>query len=1103
MGINMLKLSACVITKNEEKNIAIWLHCMKKIVDEIIVVDTGSDDQTIMLAENAGAKVYRYSWQSDFAAAKNFALEKATGDWILFLDADEYFTNETIEEVPRYLRKIHDNKKIDALLCRLVNVDADDGNRIINTVQSLRIFRNNKMLRYQGKVHETLRRIGAPLQLAKMEAEVEIYHTGYSRRLIKKKLERNLEMLLEDIGKQGEKPWHYAYLADCYYGLEDYDKTIYYAAKAIAAKVIALGTESSIYRRLIDAMALSGKESGKIIEEIRAARNKFPQLPEFAWNEGEMLFQSGDYITAERCLLEALRLYNEQNKTEETGSFAGRVNLLYYRLGKLAVIKNEKEKALEYYLLSLQKYRYNEYVLKDFYRLLRRNDPINIISCFKSIYEATRRDIKFISQSLVEYPLDRVYLYYTQKLQKLYKEMDTDLLTGGLLAAGKYEAVVEKISQELRTAYAFMIASIVMHDEPARYQVLKILLPQAYQHVMDKCLNLSTEMLTEEENLIFNEVHKILSVGQKKKDGSGVGKIMTNEIAGGKCSIIIVVHNHLGHTKTCIESIRRSTLLGDYEILVVDNASTDSTATWLKEQKDVRTISCTQNHSFAKACNLGVQAANGEEVLIMHNDVVVTEGWLAGLRQALYSQETIGAVCPREFKEMPLTENIPSTKSLQVLRLSDFCMLIKREVIRKIGDFDEQFTFLYLEDVDFSLRMIKAGYRLLIANNVRVQHHSGVTLQEFPGQKAALENNLKRFKAKWGFDPQYSGTVRQEMLRFINVEKDNLTVLDIGCACGGNLMRIKEINPTAEVYGVELNAGAASIASCFGEVVNYDIEKLEEDAWNRKFDVILMGDILEHLYNPLNTLQRLRNFLEDDGVLIASIPNIMHISVLTELLQGRWTYQEAGILDKTHLRFFTKLEIQRLMDAVGLHVLGWSYTVVGNSQQYDDFKQQIMKIKGACQDTEQYDAYQWIVIAQNRAKADPINKKLQQEFSLWMRQVEENNFPEESGKQILQRVIDQKLTAEQLYDLVKEHTNDKIKAIIRIGALLYQNNEGNFALKFMLSAYKDHVDDEEIRYAFAFLLQLAGDTAEAKKVIAQAKRMTPELSDLLKELEEK
>ena len=100
----MLKISACVIVKNEENNLPSWLNCVKRFADEIIVVDTGSTDNSKKIAADANAKVFDFKWQNDFAAAKNFAIDKAKGEWICFLDADETITKATIDKVRPLLK---------------------------------------------------------------------------------------------------------------------------------------------------------------------------------------------------------------------------------------------------------------------------------------------------------------------------------------------------------------------------------------------------------------------------------------------------------------------------------------------------------------------------------------------------------------------------------------------------------------------------------------------------------------------------------------------------------------------------------------------------------------------------------------------------------------------------------------------------------------------------------------------------------------------------------------------------------------------------------------------------------------------------------------
>ena len=126
----MVEISACVITKNEEKNLGRWLKSMRVAADEMIVVDTGSTDRTCELARAAGAKLYHFTWRDDFAAAKNYAIEQAKGRWILFLDADEYFTPATVEAVRPLLRRLTPHHEVAGVLCRLTNIDLDDGGRL-------------------------------------------------------------------------------------------------------------------------------------------------------------------------------------------------------------------------------------------------------------------------------------------------------------------------------------------------------------------------------------------------------------------------------------------------------------------------------------------------------------------------------------------------------------------------------------------------------------------------------------------------------------------------------------------------------------------------------------------------------------------------------------------------------------------------------------------------------------------------------------------------------------------------------------------------------------------------------------------------------------
>lgn len=142
-------LSICIITKNEELNLTRCINSVKNIADEIIVVDTGSTDNTVNLAKSLGALVYYHKWNNNFSEAKNVALDKCTKDWIFVIDADEALEkNHDLQ-----LKNLIQNTNKEALYLNLINWI---GNTSINENQSLRIFRNRKEYRFVSRLHEQI-----------------------------------------------------------------------------------------------------------------------------------------------------------------------------------------------------------------------------------------------------------------------------------------------------------------------------------------------------------------------------------------------------------------------------------------------------------------------------------------------------------------------------------------------------------------------------------------------------------------------------------------------------------------------------------------------------------------------------------------------------------------------------------------------------------------------------------------------------------------------------------------------------------------------------------------------------------------------------------
>lgn len=149
----------------------------------------------------------------------------------------------------------------------------------------------------------------------------------------------------------------------------------------------------------------------------------------------------------------------------------------------------------------------------------------------------------------------------------------------------------------------------------------------------------------------------------------------------------------------------------------------------------------------------------------------------------------------------------------------------------------------------------------------------------------------------------YYENERQEVLDLIPFKPKN--VLELGCGDGvfGNLLKRKY---NCNVTGIELFDDAAKkAADCLDCVYNESLDDFDFDKLN-KYDLIIANDVLEHLVEPWNVVRQLQGHLEKGGCFMASIPNVQNHKVITALLKGRWDYVDAGIMDRTHLRFFTK-----------------------------------------------------------------------------------------------------------------------------------------------------------------------------------------------------
>lgn len=223
----------------------------------------------------------------------------------------------------------------------------------------------------------------------------------------------------------------------------------------------------------------------------------------------------------------------------------------------------------------------------------------------------------------------------------------------------------------------------------------------------------------------------------------------------------------------------------------------------------------------------------------------------------------------------------------------------------------------YLRDEDARQRIAFAG-----ATRVREQHTYAHRVETMfaPLARTSDARTPQAAPDEMRFDRGgYYRNVRPEIAQHVPLSTQRL--LDVGCG-GGDFGESLKRQGVREVYGIELVEKAWKIAKTkLDDVVLGDLEKIDLPFPQQHFDCITCGDVLEHLVDPAAALRKLAGHLAADGVIIMSIPNVRFFDVLTMLAGGRWQYQDAGILDRTHLRFFTAVEMVQMVEEAGLEVL--------------------------------------------------------------------------------------------------------------------------------------------------------------------------------------
>lgn len=419
-------ISQCIIVKNEENSVRNCLSHLQSIVDEQIVVDTGSTDRTVEIAKSLGAKVFHFEWIDDFSAARNYALDKAKGDWVIFLDCDEYFSKDSVPLIRKCIKDYGEHKNVEGLISDFINIKSNG--EIISTAKNIssRIYKRKSYIRYKNKIHETLvnkNRTDESPVLVDVSNILKIFHTGYDKEIVKEKNknERNIELLKRELEKDPANIKLNYYLSRQLHMDGKYEISNEYCLKTL--NYIEDYNQFDYYRTIYNTIMMNKLALLKPYEEIKIifneATNKYPSFPDYYRLLGMAALREYKSKEAVELLEKCIELCENYNSDAESLAL-GNIDDIYDDLLSAYKLENNKHKVVEIAVAMLKVNKYNIKVLIILLNtFLTQEKEENIIEFLRKVYNYT--ELK-----------DKIYLFKAcktidnEKLLKYYEELLTD-----------------------------------------------------------------------------------------------------------------------------------------------------------------------------------------------------------------------------------------------------------------------------------------------------------------------------------------------------------------------------------------------------------------------------------------------------------------------------------------------------------------------------------------------------------------------------------------------------------------------------------------------------------------------------------------------------
>lgn len=740
----MSKLSVLYVTRNEADLLERSLNSIQPIADEIVIIDTGSMDKTLQICRKFRyIRIFGHAWMHDFSQTKNYGIRQCTGDWILNLDGDELLDPSSAIAIKMAIENAKSN--VAAFGLNIIDHEtALDFRAPANKIAffgspQIRLFRKHRQIKFEGKVCESI------AKSAKEIGGIDI-------------LESSIHHFLWRGKGQSYKEGRLRYYAQLGAILKE-------PVQPPAVKTIKDNTKVSIPVQTVESTSVVSVPATQTIPEVAAAENtsvvsvpaiqtieSTPVVSVPAIQTAIIVCAHNALATTKECVSYIARNTSNPHILQlvDNGSTDGTLEYMKGVSSNLAIPSNRgiahgrnlgaykflNDPSIKYLCFLDNDTKVSDGWLSSMISIMEANPKIGILGPLSNNADG--------SQNIYEMPNSEKHLssrepefFFADDINRFCMLVPVAIAKGvGLFdeTFGLYGCEEKDLCIRVKEAgYEVAIANRVYIEHAGKTTIL--------QNKMDwqKLMSYSTSKFMKKWK------HRPLNLGPHSPN---IKRAIAKQPYP-RLSFIILTHNRLDMTKDCINSILST--CRDFELVIVDNASTDNTPAWIRSVvPNAIIIQNDKNLGVPKARNQGVKASSGRYLVVMDNDILLYNGWLDELfREIKNGADMVG------IEGWQLDHNHSASYKCQATHerfdyLGGALNIIKREVFETAGLYDEGFSPAYYEDCLFSIHAKQSGFKLTWVPTSKVYHRANSTLVH--GQKdfnyqEVLATSHRRFAA--------------------------------------------------------------------------------------------------------------------------------------------------------------------------------------------------------------------------------------------------------------------------------------------------------------------------------------------------------------------